>query len=663
MSRLSRVSRVSRVFLVFTVFLGLSALASAQLGGGRLAGLKKKDLVAIPEVTTVAAGDSFDVILQLTHQPGFHSYFINPGVVGFPLGVDWQTPEGVTVSPVQFPTPHTTQASSGDLVYTTYGYEGVTHFLVTVSVPESAATGPLAIAGAAAWQVCDDSGCLSVDQDIAFTVQIAGETTTDASKAALFEKARAAQPQPTDDWEISATEADNVISLKVTFPAGISVADGVHFFASDQQVDAQAEQDFAINGQTLTATLQRNLGNEIFASDPAEVLDTLSGVLDVVLADGSHQGYEIATDRTGAVDAAPSQVVEKAAFIPATEEEKAAGLALWDPDTTVDYVLLGGEKEEDLSFIPALGLVLIGGLLLNLMPCVFPVLGLKIMGFVSQAGEDESKIKVHGLVFGAGLLVAMWVLAAIIIALDLSWGEQLGNPIFLGSIIILLFVLGLNLYGLFEFGTSLTSVGGDLQGKKGYSGSFFSGVLTTLIATPCSGPFLGAVMGYALSQEDKLIQFAVFTVFGLGISLPYVILGFFPKAIKKLPQPGAWMESFKQLMAFAMFATVVFFMKSYVSIVGIDNYILFLFALLAIALATYIYGRWGAPYRSAKQRRVVGYGIAGAFAVAGASLALHTAELDPSRRTQEGWAEWYPGKLEASRQNERIMWLDFTADW
>jgi thiol:disulfide interchange protein DsbD len=282
------------------------------------------------------------------------------------------------------------------------------------------------------------------------------------------------------------------------------------------------------------------------------------------------------------------------------------------------------------------------------------------MGFVSQAGEDEKKIKIHGLVFGLGLLVTMWILAAFVIKLDLNWGQQLADPVFLGSMIVIFFVMGLNLFGLFEIGTSLTGVGGELQTKKGYSGSFFSGVLTTLVATPCSGPFLASVMTFALTQEDKRVSFAIFTIFALGIAFPYILLSFFPALIKKLPRPGAWMESFKQIMSFFVFATAVFFMKSYLTIVGDKHFNYFLFALTLIGLGAYIYGRWGTIAVPKMKRYVTGHGIAGAMIFGGLGWAYSTA-----KEPEEGlvWQEWYPGIMEISRKKNRIIWLDYTADW
>jgi thiol:disulfide interchange protein DsbD len=383
----------------------------------------------------------------------------------------------------------------------------------------------------------------------------------------------------------------------------------------------------------------------------------LSGLL-TVQADYGPIGLKVAASFIPDADVQMNGPGEK--VIKASKEDREAGLALYDADARPEVVLLGGEQEKQVTFISSLGLVFLGGLILNLMPCVFPVLGLKIMGFVSQAGEDEDKIKLHGLVFGLGLLITMWILAAFIISLKLDWGQQLANPVFLGTMIIVFFLMGLNLYGVFEIGTSMTSVGGELQGKKGYSGSFFSGALTTLVATPCSGPFLGAVMAFALSQDNKVIQFAVFTVFGLGIASPYILLSFFPALIKKLPRPGAWMETFKQVMAFFVFATAVFFMKGYLKLVGDDHFNVFLFALCLIGLGVYMYGRYGNQAITKTKRYVTGFGLAGLMTVGGIVWAYSTAKPpEPGL----AWNEWYPGIMEQSRSKKRIIWVDYTADW
>ncbi|MDB4397316.1 hypothetical protein N9237_03180, partial [Akkermansiaceae bacterium] len=474
---------------------------------------------------------------------------------------------------------------------------------------------------------------------------------------ALFEEAGEKLPSDSSAWGFLATEKSNVITLKAIYPEGLELSEPVYFFSTDKQIDSQASQKVEIGKSEIIVTLTRNEGNEDLFIDAGEVQETLSGLL-TVQADYGPIGLEVGASFIPDADVQMNGPGEK--VIKASKEDREAGLALYDADARPEVVLLGGEQEKQVTFISSLGLVFLGGLILNLMPCVFPVLGLKIMGFVSQAGEDEDKIKLHGLVFGLGLLITMWILAAFIISLKLDWGQQLANPIFLGTMIIVFFLMGLNLYGVFEIGTSMTSVGGELQGKKGYSGSFFSGALTTLVATPCSGPFLGAVMAFALSQDNKAIQFAVFTVFGLGIASPYILLSFFPALIKKLPRPGAWMETFKQVMAFFVFATAVFFMKGYLKLVGDDHFNVFLFALCLIGLGVYMYGRYGNQAITKTKRYVTGFGLAGLMTVGGIAWAYSTAKPpEPGL----AWNEWYPGIMEQSRSKKRIIWVDYTADW
>jgi DsbC/DsbD-like thiol-disulfide interchange protein/cytochrome c biogenesis protein CcdA len=213
------------------------------------------------------------------------------------------------------------------------------------------------------------------------------------------------------------------------------------------------------------------------------------------------------------------------------------------------------------GYLALLGFAWLGGLILNLMPCVFPVIGLKIMGFVKQAGEDRTQIKRHGWVFTLGVLISFWLLVGILLFLrdrfeqQLGWGFQLQNPAFVMALAILLFLFGLSLSGVFEMGMSITGLGSGLSRKSGFWGSFFSGVLATVVATPCMAPFLGVAVGAALTMPI-LPSLTVFTCIALGLSTPYLLLSFFPQWIQKLPKPGVWMDSFKQLMAFPVYATV-----------------------------------------------------------------------------------------------------------
>ena len=369
-----------------------------------------------------------------------------------------------------------------------------------------------------------------------------------------------------------------------------------------------------------------------------------------------------------------------------TPEQIAAMAKLYDVDEKVSYLTLdemadnpigsgGTSSGDNTTFLTALIGAFLGGMLLNLMPCVFPVLGLKVMGFVQQAGSDPRKIRMHGLAFAAGLVASMWILAGIIMTLrnvfghSINWGGQMGNPYFVGAIIVLLFVLGLNMAGIFEIGTSLSGVGGGQ--KKGYTGSFLSGILTTLIATPCSGPFLGVAMSYTMAQPTMIAMF-LFTIFAIGIAAPYVVLAFFPALIKALPKPGPWMEIFKVTMAFALFATVAFFMQAFGGQTGVGGLSWMVMALVVIGLAAYFYGTWSEPHiKSATKRLLCGFVMPIIIAGVGLWMCYDAAGQRPQFAGGGShdigglaWQAWNPGKIEHSlANNKKIIWVDYTADW
>ena len=644
-----------RFFLsLLSLFLSSSLLAQQPFETGVSLPGKKTKLAVVPEVFAVETGDYFRVAFILDLKPKYHAYYKNGGASGFPPSITWKLPEGFTAGELQFPNPDLIKSKEGVV---TYGYEGKVTFLAQIEAGEELKVGQEhSFEGKLSWLECDVQ-CEPRDEAFSFVVKIGEETEFIENEEQFFAEVGEKMPQDSSAWGGLASEVQNKIRVEIFQPEGFVVQPPVYFFSTDQQVDSQAEQEVEIKEGKVILTLARNLGNEGLAIAAGEVKDSLSGLL-VFQNDLGEASVEM--EFPLAADAGASAGGgHLSAFVEATEEDRKAGLELYDVEARPEVVLLGGAKEKKVTFFSSLGLVFLGGLILNLMPCVFPVLGLKVMGFVSQAGEDESKIKVHGMVFGLGLLIAMWVLAAIIISLKLDWGQQLANPYFLATMIIFFFLMGLNLYGVFEVGTSMTGVGGELQAKKGYSGSFFSGVLTTLVATPCSGPFLGAAMAFALAQPP-VKAFVIFTVFGLGIASPYILLSFFPALIKKLPRPGAWMESFKQIMSFFVFATAVFFMKGYLKLVGDSHFNIFLFALLLIGLGAYIYGRWGTPMIAKGKRLVTGYGLATVLVLSGLTWAYST-----SKPPKPGlaWNEWYPGVMERSRPKKRIVWVDYTADW
>lgn len=353
---------------------------------------------------------------------------------------------------------------------------------------------------------------------------------------------------------------------------------------------------------------------------------------------------------------------------PDTPKQLADLAALYDPTVPIKYEKLDGSTGVGTFWAALIGAFL-GGMILNLMPCVFPVLGIKLLGFVEQAGHDSSKIKKHGLAFAGGLIFSMWVLAGAILAVkygvgkDVNWGAQMGNSYFVGGIVILLFVLGLNLAGVFEMGLFMTRAGS--KGKKsGYTGSFVSGIITTLVATPCSGPFLGTAMGYTLVQPPAIAMF-LFTVFGLGIAFPYLALSFFPRYINMLPKPGEWMETFKKFMAFTLFAAAAFFVKSFGAQTGNDGLSWFLMALCVIALAAFFYGKWSSALTPKRPRIIWGWVAPVVISALGIWMYVDAAQTVAPKTVAENdhWELWVPGRVESLLAEGKPVWVDYTADW
>jgi len=308
---------------------------------------------------------------------------------------------------------------------------------------------------------------------------------------------------------------------------------------------------------------------------------------------------------------------------------------------------------------------ILGGLILNVMPCVFPVIGLKVMGFVEQAGGDARGARTHGLVFSAGVLVSLWALTGVLLLLraggaQLGWGFQLQSPGFTFLLTLLFFGFALSLTGVFEIGLSATGAGGRLTRRDGFWGTFFSGVLAVVVATPCSAPFFAPVIGTALSLP-ALGAFALFTGVGIGLSLPYFILCAFPALLRKLPRPGPWMETLRQIFGFLFFGTAAYLVWVLAGLTEGNEWALLgiLTALVVVALAAWIYGRWAGPERSSRARKTA---TVCALALLGLSI---WGGWPTNADTQSGFA-WEPysaQRLEQLRAEGRPVWVDFTARW
>lgn len=611
-----------RQFLL--LLLSLFALISpSHAQFGKLAGATASVAELVSEEKTIAPGKPFTVALQLTHPENWHSYYLNSGGVELSPAIQWTLPEGFTAGPIQWPVPEVKDGYFGK----SFVYNGSPVFLVELTPPAALAAGESVTLGAeATWQICEQS-CIDENASFSLTLQTGAENEKDPLHVALFGRARAALPAAATGWKLSAEPASGDVVLRVT-PEPAWNGEIVDFvpnqgFLQPLSADGKVSRD----GDSWVITLKRKTVD--FLDEPIPQGDVISGIL------------------TGT---RPVAIPEIPISNPGVQAVSAV------PKATANYFLIFGG-------------MLLGGLILNLMPCVFPVIGIKIMGFVQQAGHDRKKIIAHGLIFAAGVLVSFWVLAlALYLGGITNWGNQLQDPRVILATLLIMLLLGMNLFGVFEIGTAATGIGGSLQRKQGISGTFFSGVLATVVATPCSGPFLGVAIGAAVTLP-MIPFFLAFTFMALGLALPYLVLSLNPSLVDRLPRPGPWMESFKQGMSFLLFATAGVFLWVYSAQVFDRNEgqkgLWVMLGISAIATAAWIYGRWDLPTRGGATRLTAKLAalILLASGVAAAWPWAPPVVLAGQEKPSVEWLPWSEEAAERELAAGNSVFIDFTAKW
>jgi thiol:disulfide interchange protein len=300
------------------------------------------------------------------------------------------------------------------------------------------------------------------------------------------------------------------------------------------------------------------------------------------------------------------------------------------------------------------------------MPCVFPVLGIKVLSVVQQAGEDKKQVLLHGLAYTFGVLVCFWVLGALVISLGKAWGFQLQSPGFVFGLCAFFLIFSLSMAGVFEIGASAVGVGQELQAKHGLSGSFFSGLLAVVVATPCSAPFLGPALGYTVTLP-AVQALVMFSMIGLGLASPFLVLATLPRLVSALPRPGAWMESFKQGLSFLLFGTVAFLLWVLTGMVEGQPLLFLMLGLVLIAMGCWIYGRWFLPHKSGSTRL---FAVILTLSCIGGGLAMGWPQVEKGAvsggsHVESGltWEVWSPEKVEQLRTAKTPIYIDYTAKW
>ena len=623
-------------------------LLPALLCATESAAVKKGAVEAsfVSDITSIAPGKPFTVALRMQHEPHWHSYWIAPGT-GYATSINWKLPEGFKAGDIQWPTPHILRDSSNKIVGNGYGDEAF--LLVEITPPTGLAAGAtVTLAATVEWLMCQDV-CMPGDAKLAITFPV-GPGEPDAKWAKAIADTRAKLPDANTGWDLTASHTDTTATLRLTPKPGTKhQPTDLHFFASDAFTDYEKPQTITKENDTWVLTAPLDAAADKTAKRLTGVLASANGWADGAGYDGLVIDVPFGSGQQSAVSNQP----------PGGSSPQVSGLSSQvSPPPAAS------------SLLATLALAFLGGIILNLMPCVFPVLGIKILGFVNQSGNDRKKITAHGLVFALGVLLSFWALAGALLALraggsQLGWGFQLQSPAFVFAMAVFLLVFALNLSGLFEIGLSATGVGGELQMKDGFAGSFFTGALATLVATPCSAPFLAPALGAALALS-AVQSFMVFTAIALGLALPYLLLSIFPQAIKFLPKPGAWMETFKQFMAFPLYATVGWLLWVLAAQTKDDDNALLLiaFGFVLVAMAAWAYGRFGQAHGK-PARQTVGRIFAALLLVGG--LGLGWPKEAPAAPTdgsyQVTWEKWSPEAIAAAQAAGKFVYVDFTARW
>ncbi|MFN0161813.1 MAG: protein-disulfide reductase DsbD family protein [Burkholderiales bacterium] len=569
-------------------------------------------------------GEPAIIGLRIKHDPKWHTYWINPGDSGMPTTILWKLPPGSKAGPIQWPVPERIPVPP----MLNHGYEGEIVLPVEIVLPRDWPVGQNArLAARADWLICKDV-CIPGGADLTLTMPvIAGGAAPNLKWKPLFDAAFAAMPGGKVQGASARTE-NAVITLTIEGAKPVAGREVYVLPTIEGLVEPAAKQEVKTEGERTVITMI--VAKQLAATEPR-----IAGVV-VGL-----------TERALTFEAAmPGKLVAgRGIDVPGADHGKLAAPA----------------ASSDLSIALALVFAFFGGMILNLMPCVFPILSLKVLGFAR--GGTGAAMRINGLAFAVGVIASFLVLAGMLLALRaagdaVGWGFQLQSPAVVTLLALLFFVLGLNLSGVFEFGAMLPGSLAGASAKHPAADSFLSGVLAAVVASPCTAPFMGAALGYAVTQSAAA-ALLVFGALGLGMAAPYLALAWFPAWLKKLPRPGPWLSKFKQVLAFPMYATVVWLTWVLSLQVGADAVVWIGAAMVIIG-----FGAWCVGQASGTTGRL----MAAAIMVAGVVTAWPSGEssANPTKDTKasgETWNAYSKSDIEALVATGTPVFVDFTAAW
>jgi thiol:disulfide interchange protein DsbD len=586
----------------------------------------------VSEANAIVPGQSVWVALELDIRDGWHTYWRNPGDSGQATSLAWSLPPGFTAGEIVWTTPHRFELPP----LVNYGYAKHAVHLVEVTAPKDLKLGRTVLLQAkASWLVCSDV-CVPEDANLQLNLPVSATAAADPADAAIFAAARSDLPTP--EPASSSARLQNgqlVITLGKTWGPALSQIESLAFYPYDE------------------GSIEYGAPQALTRSRDAVELAVKAGYQPP--HGGTVRGVLLATETSGGNSVAvPMEIA--ATFNGGAGPAAGASTAPAAAPSLPSLILLA----------------ILGGLILNLMPCVFPVLSIKAIGLVEQAKKHPAAVRAKGLVFAAGVVSSMLSLAVILLALraggeQIGWGFQLQSPLFVTLMVYLLLAVGLNLSGVFEVGGGLAGVGDGLTRGDGYRASFFTGVLTTLVATPCTAPFMAAAVGAALTQSP-LVALVIFAALGVGLSLPYLLLSFAPWMRRALPKPGAWMDTLKQVFAFPMYASaawLLWVLAQQTSSLGLGAA---LAGAILIALAAWAYqkskfsGLGGRVAAIVTAIAAVLLAILLPLRVAGVAAAS-TASAAASTPAANAWQPYDAARVAEIYAAGRPLLVNFTASW
>lgn len=547
-------------FAVLGAVMLVTALASAPVRAAESAAVSSPRVTAslLSSRDAVMPGERFQIALVQKIAPGWHTYWQNPGDSGEPTRIDWTLPKGYEASPIAWPAPKALPVEP----LVNYGFEGTVMLPVEITVPADAKPGErLRLQAKATWLVCEK---ICIPEEGAFTLDlaVAAQPVADEAAQARIEAARAALPQQAP-FTARLTAAGEALSL--TLPGLPANAEAVHFFpVLDTLIDHAAPQPATPAGEGVTLQLARS---SAFKLDTTEI----SGVV-TYRQDGAARALTLPVKADPALLGAGVSASARPAVPRLPVPVEGADLTLWT----------------------ALGFAFLGGLILNLMPCVLPVLFIKALGFAQLSQASRHQAREQGLLFLAGVIVTFMLLAGLVIGLSalgssVGWGFQLQSPPLVIALAVIMTLIGFNLLGAFEIGSAAAGVGSGLASRGGRLGAFMTGALAVIVATPCTAPFMGAAVGFAVTQPPVL-GLSVFAALALGFAVPVVALSYSPALLALLPRPGRWMLVMKQAFAFPMFATAIWLVWVASVQAGPNGVLAALVAVLAAGFVVWLLG-------------------------------------------------------------------------